>query len=412
MKSFSKISFIMIALSICFGQDTSLVMAFFERALSTPAFENPIEPPWETEFADSLFSMGEFDAAQQEYQIIGWLYPMTRTDDYAKYQRALALIKAGKFKAAEHVLGKLALTTTENDVAYRAKLLSALAVMMHAGVENGIYVLDELNRDFPENRFETLFWRGWFHLLAGNLKRACEDFSYVANSSVRNPFYASRAYGIKRWLDLHSKEFDARSPFLARWLSGIIPGLGQIYAGNIAGGLNSALINGVLGYLTISPLIKGYITESAFVFVMGWSRYYFGGMTNAQKDAEMFNEKSWRQAVTMLMETFLANGNTLSEDKGKSELTDSDTEPQWLNGMSVAALGALSIYRRFITTQDAQECQFEISCSKFSTLAFKKRDPLSAFIITADRITRCNPFAANYYVVGNGGKLVDNEWLP
>ncbi|OQX89437.1 MAG: hypothetical protein B6D65_03160 [candidate division Zixibacteria bacterium 4484_93] len=64
-------------------------------------------------------------------------------------------------------------------------------------------------------------------------------------------------------------------------------------------------------------------------------------------------------------------------------------------------------YRHFITTQDAQECQFRPSCSEFALSSFKLTDPIQAYLMAIDRFTRCNPAARKYYDKDKENFLVD-----
>lgn len=68
--------------------------------------------------------------------------------------------------------------------------------------------------------------------------------------------------------------------------SGVIPGLGQYFAGDIKGGLNSTLLNGGLVYLFFS-VAERLSYQDALLTVSPWiMRYFIGGVGNAKKAAE------------------------------------------------------------------------------------------------------------------------------
>ena len=69
---------------------------------------------------------------------------------------------------------------------------------------------------------------------------------------------------------------------------------------------------------------------------------------------------------------------------------------------------AISFYRKVITKQDTQECQFNPSCSAFGKEAVERHGFFLGSIMAADRLLRCNPFArSSYYPVDTTGHLAD-----
>ncbi|MFP4458002.1 MAG: membrane protein insertion efficiency factor YidD [Candidatus Zixiibacteriota bacterium] len=66
------------------------------------------------------------------------------------------------------------------------------------------------------------------------------------------------------------------------------------------------------------------------------------------------------------------------------------------------------LYSRFITPQDDQKCQFELSCSAYARKAFRCQNPVKAALMTSDRLLRCNPVAYKYYGKNQNEQLIDN----
>lgn len=381
---------------------------FFWRCLSLPIFDNPAPIAVEASFADYLFANGFYLAAADEYDRTAKLQPMDASCDYATYQRALCLIRAGKISKAEYVLDRLGYTALDKEVSYGARLLRALLETASDAPERGEFLLSDVMRDFSEKADEIRYWRGWFRLLYYNIDGALNDFEAVCNTASRNPYYAPRAYGIRRWIDMNRNSVEQRSPYLARWLSGVMPGAGQIYIGNWRSGLNSLIINGILGYLTVDAILSHRYIQSITIFAFGWNRYYFGGLTNSELGASVFNRAQWDNALRALMDTFIG------EPTKKSVLSDSSdglpVAEKWLNGASICADLMLSLYQNCITNQDAQQCQFHPGCSKFARMAFRTKNPFTALLMTSDRLQRCNPFARKYYTIDASGYLIDPRW--
>lgn len=79
------------------------------------------------------------------------------------------------------------------------------------------------------------------------------------------------------------RKLHTKRPRRARNMSYILPGLGQLYAGNLKGSINSALLIGGIGVLYFATLTE-YGLISAFITVLPWlSRYHVGGAENAKR---------------------------------------------------------------------------------------------------------------------------------
>ena len=99
-----------------------------------------------------------------------------------------------------------------------------------------------------------------------------------------------------------SKYQKRLKPNRAKWMSFIIPGLGQFYSGNIRNGLNSLILNGLLIYFTIELSIT-YTVMDALLATGPWiQRYYLGGTNNAKHSCEMQLAKRKNQVYRKLLE--------------------------------------------------------------------------------------------------------------
>jgi hypothetical protein len=81
---------------------------------------------------------------------------------------------------------------------------------------------------------------------------------------------------------------DAVPPKSVLWagiLSGIMPGLGQVYAGEPAGGLNSLLLNGLTGYGLAHGLAQARLADFVLYLAL-FERFYLGGIKVARARAE------------------------------------------------------------------------------------------------------------------------------
>lgn len=54
-------------------------------------------------------------------------------------------------------------------------------------------------------------------------------------------------------------------------------------------------------------------------------------------------------------------------------------------------------YQLLISSQDTDACNFEPSCSRFGMLAMQRFGVARGFLLTADRLTRCNGSTDRHY---------------
>ena len=92
-----------------------------------------------------------------------------------------------------------------------------------------------------------------------------------------------------------------KSTRVAKVLSAILPGAGQIYAGNWRGGLNALVLNGGLGFVAVdTALDKHYVDALLWTYFIFW-RYYNGNFYRAGKTVDEFNENASRRAADTIL---------------------------------------------------------------------------------------------------------------
>lgn len=69
------------------------------------------------------------------------------------------------------------------------------------------------------------------------------------------------------------------------------------------------------------------------------------------------------------------------------------------------------VYQKAISPQFSSKCGYEISCSNFSKHVIQEYGLIKGVALTADRLTRCTPFAAidvNTVFLNEENKVIDN----
>lgn len=99
-----------------------------------------------------------------------------------------------------------------------------------------------------------------------------------------------------------AKNLPQKSKRIAKVLSAIIPGSGQMYAGNWRGGINALLLNGVLGYVTVDAILNKYYIDAALWTYLIFRRYYMGNLYRAETAAENSNQEQSEHAAENLLQ--------------------------------------------------------------------------------------------------------------
>ncbi len=68
----------------------------------------------------------------------------------------------------------------------------------------------------------------------------------------------------------------------------------------------------------------------------------------------------------------------------------------------------LKTYKLFLSSQDVASCAFEPSCSEFAFKAIESEGFLKGIILSADRLSRCNKFSPENYLINEiNGLFID-----
>lgn len=81
------------------------------------------------------------------------------------------------------------------------------------------------------------------------------------------------------------------------------------------------------------------------------------------------------------------------------------------NPVSLSLGTLMFFYQKTISPQFSTKCGYEISCSNFSKRVIQEYGIIKGIALTADRLTRCTPFAAidlNTVFLNEENKVIDN----
>lgn len=181
----------------------------------------------------------------------------------------------------------------EDSQKFNAQIEIVKVNILRRTTDRALQLLDTLDNDFRflNKKNEINYWRGWAYMFADNWKNASSCFAAIDSQ-----------HELKMLSDTIDKEKYSVS--LAKILSFIIPGAGQVYTGHYFSGALSFAWNVLFGYLTIDSFIDNRVFDGIMTGSLLWMRFYKGNYKNAEKFAQEENLKIINKAYRYLKEEY------------------------------------------------------------------------------------------------------------
>ncbi|GAG68117.1 unnamed protein product [marine sediment metagenome] len=239
--------------------------------------------------ADSLYTHGYYELARVEYKRQFFFYPELKTDQHARFNFGLSLLK-------------------NDDV-------------------RGIQELNRMITDFPELEPELNVSMAQYYMKVGNYYQARNvlskteehdvlGFVYLLNdqfTDAHNIFMKTGNEALAREINAYIQK-PKKSRGTAAFLSSICPGAGEIYAGNIRLGIMDFFLNLGSGYLIYNAMKQKKYVDAALVFTFLFQRFYFGSISNAQKSVIEKNGIERQQWLSKVKDTYFSPQDTVVRD--------------------------------------------------------------------------------------------------
>jgi hypothetical protein len=239
---------------------------------------------------------------------------------------ARRLLDDGDFPSAVVEFQRVLVTELDDSVAFQAWTGLALSQFSAGSPEQAGLALRVAEDHAPTSllRDETRILRGTMDLAVGNTAQATlrflemEEIAEDAGIRSRSRFLAGvGAVRLHRWAqarELFTRFFSetpptdsaqfrhldsllaraakhrGRSPTIAKWLSTLLPGTGQFYAGDWLNGLNAMVLNGAAGYWLVGSVQDGIAADAVLKTVLVQGRYYLGNRYQARVRTERRND--------------------------------------------------------------------------------------------------------------------------
>jgi tetratricopeptide (TPR) repeat protein len=235
--------------------------------------------------ADSLSKQGKYDEAVTEYKRFIFFNPDYVDNSQILYKMGLAYRAEHDWHHALDAMETSITLTQDPEIANERRL--SLATTLIASKNYNLAKLD-LVRILDSTKDNSLSRKALYFSGVASIY----SFDWDATEKNFNDFYNDSNNKSARELNsvlLRAKD-SYKSTTTAKILSTIIPGAGQVYAGNWHDGLNAFILNGVIiGFIANSVYKKDYRDALLITFLLSY-RYYKGNIYHAEKDVEKYND--------------------------------------------------------------------------------------------------------------------------
>jgi len=240
--------------------------------------------------AERFFNLGDYYIAITEYERFIFFNSDTNNENisYAYYKIGLAYRNQQKWNECIDAFQKSIQTALAESTRDERKIDLAVALISSGDYNGAEFLLIKLEMfsQVQEIKLKAAFFRAISSLYSFKWKQAKEAFSfcfpYIQSESQKK---LKQVYS----LIANAEHVKYRSPQLAKIFSTILPGSGQIYAGNWANGINALLINIATGYLFINDILNRQYFNAIFNTLFIFERFYSGNRFNAEESAKKHN---------------------------------------------------------------------------------------------------------------------------
>ena len=236
---------------------------------------------------DHLYNMEYYDAAITEYKRFIFFHPDDTRVAETYYDIGLAYRAQGLWEEAIVAMRNSMLHATTED--QKSEFQINLAVTLIASKNYDLAQLELIKvllRD-PNLALDkrVLFLRAVAYVYQFRWKEAREVLQeYTTDEKLGTLFDKAVNLPIK-------------STRVAKVLSAIIPGAGQVYTGDWRGGLNAFFLNGIIGFVAVDAALDQHYADAAFWTYFIFMRYYQGNFYRAETAVQAFNREVAQRAA-------------------------------------------------------------------------------------------------------------------
>ncbi|MGQ9818079.1 MAG: hypothetical protein ACUVQ3_09065 [bacterium] len=229
--------------------------------------------------AESLFAHAHYDLALVEYKRLFFFDTSAFNNFHLRFNYTIAVLNKDYYKGYEEI-EKLLADFLDIDTASRIILGKAL-------IQTGNYHMA-------------------INILQPTAEKRLLGFSYLFNKQYYNAIKEFQALdkNLAQEIEIFINRPE-KSITRAMFFSAVLPGVGEIYAGDIRQGIQDFLLTSLSGLLLYNSIKNKHYLDAGIIFSFVFNRFYFGSISNAARIAQKTNERSTIQWFDYIKDKYL-----------------------------------------------------------------------------------------------------------
>jgi hypothetical protein len=247
------------------------------------------------EFARQQVQNGQYQSALKAYQrVLFFARNQYGTECYAQLAELHA--RLGDMQRSANYYDLLYQSARNDSIAYAALFGKTGLLILQKEYKKALLELLTLPDDLGEP------WQSRRYLYEGAAHFGARQFSEARNALfLLVPYGDPRRPELERWFEKAEKT-ARKNPKTARNLSIVLPGAGQLYAGDVKNGVNSLLLNSGLALWFVAMWDAYSFTDAGFTVIPWLFRYYAGGFQRAGRILEQRKEEKLKQYFRSMLD--------------------------------------------------------------------------------------------------------------
>ncbi|MBF0226864.1 MAG: tetratricopeptide repeat protein [Desulfobacterales bacterium] len=244
-----------------------------------------INPEKQLEFADYLFSKGDYPMAINEYKRFIYFFPEDQKIESAIFKIGMAYFKTKKYEYSINHFREHINQFPDINLSLKSYFMISDSYQKLNDYSSATSVLSDIFSitDDPNINDKTNYKIGWLYLEMNMFENAKQSFIKISESNYRQ-------YQIdKIFLELPKEGYlPKKNPVIAGSLS-IVPGLGYIYCERYYDALTSFILNGILFFASYESFKNDSPALGIFAGLVGFG-FYTGSIYGSISSAYKYNE--------------------------------------------------------------------------------------------------------------------------
>ena len=241
-------------------------------------------------YAAHLFDQHAYRSAILEYKRLLFYHPDMTKADLAHYRLGLSYYHQGNRELAQQKFEEVTRNFPDSPFCLQAQLMlgrTYFDAKNYSTARSTFFSIASADGG-GETAAQARYLRGWCYIHEQAWFKAIAEFRTV--QQLQPDTSLSQASTQLANMTYTNTPLPFKSPRLAQWMSTLLPGAGQIYAGKLENGLISGAISAVVCYLLVDSIREERYIDTIGICLVG-SRFYWGNRLDARESAIKHNRR-------------------------------------------------------------------------------------------------------------------------